>query len=314
MSATANTPPAPAAPRRRWIGHLSALTAYVIFGFNIVVCKDLTSQQLLSPSCIFLIRSAGAGAIFWLLSLFAPRQSVPARDLVSIFFASLLGFFLTQLTFLAAIPLISPMECSIMSALTPVYTMLVAAVAVREPITWKKASGVGLSLAGVLYLILTGMQGGFSTSATSLKGLLLMCGNALFFAMYLGIFRPVIERYSVVTFMKWIFLFSTLMALPIALPELLRADLAAMPAQWLWELAYLVVMATFVAYFLIPLGQKHIRPTVVSLYSYAQPIVAIGISICAGLERLTMVKVVATIMVFTGVAIVSRSRAATPRR
>lgn len=306
-------PVAPASvPRRRWIGHAAALAAYVIFGFNIVVCKDLTGQRLLSPAGIFFIRSVGAGAIFWLLSLAMPAQRVPRRDLARIFMASLLGFFLTQLTFLMAIPLISPMESSIMSSLTPVYTMLVAAVAVREPLTWKKAAGVALSLGGVLYLIITGMQGGAASGDVSVWGLLLMCGNALFFAMYLGIFRPVIERYTVVTFMKWIFLFSTLMSLPLAAPDLARAPLSRFPALWLWELAYLVVMATFVAYFLIPLAQKHVRPTVVSLYSYAQPLVAIGISIWAGLERLTVVKVMAAAMVFVGVWVVSRSRAAAP--
>ncbi len=206
------------------------------------------------------------------------------------------------------------MECSIMSALTPVYTMLIAAVAVREPITTKKVTGVALSLAGVMYLILTGMQGGPAGSGISLVGTLLMCANTLSFAMYLGIFRPVIERYTVVTFMKWIFLFSTLMSLPIALPEVLKAPWAEMPSQWLMELGYLVVMATFVAYFLIPLGQKHIRPTVVSMYSYAQPIVAIGISIWMGLEQLTVVKVAAAALVFGGVWIVSRSRSAKDKK
>lgn len=293
----------------RWLGHLACFLAYSIFGFNIIVCKDLTSSTYLSPMGIFFLRSVGAGAIFWVLSLLMPHQPVARRDLPRIFMASLLGFFLTQLSFLAAIPLITPMESSIMSSLTPVYTMLIAAVAVHEPITVKKAGGVLLSLAGVLYLIL-GMKTSGATSASSPLGIVLMVGNALFFAMYLGIFRPLIGRYTVVTFMKWIFLFSTIMSAPFAVSEVAEVDFTALPANWLWELSFLIVMATFVAYFLIPLGQKLIRPTLVSMYSYAQPIIAISISIVIGMDTLTAGKVIATLVVFLGVLIVSRSRSA----
>ncbi len=258
---------------------------------------------------IFFLRSVGAGLIFWLLSLLSPAHPVARSDIPKIFMASVLGFFLTQLSFLEAIPLITPMESSIMSSLSPIYTMLIAAVAVREPITVKKAAGVLLSLAGILYLIL-GMNTSDPTVTSSPWGIVLMVGNALFFSMYLGIFRPVIERYSVITFMKWIFLFSTIMSAPFAAGEIISVDIAAIPSRWLWELAFLVVFATFIAYFLIPLGQKLIRPTLVSMYSYAQPIIAIAISIAIGMDTLTVGKVIATIVVFTGVLIVSRSPSA----
>ncbi len=295
--------------QNRWLGHLACFLAYSIFGFNIIVCKSLTSSTYLSPMGIFLLRSVGAGAIFWLLSLLMPGERVARRDLPKIFVASLLGFFLTQLSFLAAIPLITPMESSIMSSLTPIYTMFIAAVAVREPITVKKAGGVLLSLAGVLYLIM-GMKTAGGVQQSSPLGIALMVGNALFFAMYLGIFRPLIERYTVVTFMKWIFLFSTVMSAPFAYDEVLTLDYTALPSRWLWELSYLIIMATFVAYYLIPLGQKLIRPTLVSMYSYAQPIIAISISIAIGMDSLTAGRVVATLVVFAGVVIVSRSRSA----
>ncbi len=296
----------------RWLGHLACFLAYSIFGFNIIVCKSLTSSTYLSPMGIFLLRSVGAGAIFWLLSLMMPHESVARRDLPRIFIASLLGFFLTQLSFLAAIPLITPMESSIMSSLTPIYTMFVAAVAVREPITFKKAGGVLLSLSGVLYLIM-GMKTTGGVQQSSPIGIVLMVGNALCFAMYLGIFRPLIERYSVVTFMKWIFLFSTVMSAPFALEEVLALDYSTLPSRWLWELTFLIVMATFVAYYLIPLGQKLIRPTLVSMYSYAQPIIAISISIALGMDSLTPGRVIAALVVIAGVIVVSRSRSAAHR-
>lgn len=295
---------------RKWMGHLAVFTAYLIFGLNIIVCKDLTSSPVLSPIGIFLLRAAGAGGIFWLLSLFLPREKVARKDFLMIFLASVLGFFLTQITFLAAIPLISPMESSLMSSLTPIYTMFIAAIAVREPITYKKVGGVAMSFLGVVYLILTGLSNSGAGGQHNLWGMLLMVGNGLFFAMYLGIFRPLIERYSVVTFMKWIFLFSMLMALPFGIGDVVGMDFAMLPKSWFLELGFLIIFATFVAYFLIPVGQKLIRPTLISMYSYVQPIVAIIISIIIGYDTLTVPKVLAIVLVFAGVYVVSRSRAA----
>ena len=78
----------------------------------------------------------------------------------------------------------------------------------------------------------------------------------------------------------------------------------------LWEIAYVIIFATFVAYFLIPVGQKQLRPTVVSMYSYLQPIIAAAVSVVVGMDRFTWQKALAIVLVFVGVALVNRSRAA----
>lgn len=289
------------------IGHAACFTAYGIFGVNIIVCKNLTAGGEISPIAIFCLRSVGAGLLFWLISLFMPRERVAREDYFKIFLASLLGFFLTQMSFLMAIPYVSPTVCSIMSSLSPIYTMLIAAVAIREPITLKKATGVALSFAGIVYIIMSGSVGDGGERSEPI-GVALMVVNALAFSLYLGVFKPVIGRYSVITFMKWIFLFSTAMSLPLAGCELAMTDYGSLPPEFLGELAFLVLFATFVTYFLIPIGQKRIRPTLVSMYSYVQPIIAIAISIAAGIEALTLGKAVAVLTVFAGVFIVSRSR------
>ena len=290
------------------IGHVACLVAYAIFGVNIIVCKDLTSSQLISPIALFTLRSVGAGALFWIISLFMPQEKVAWRDHPQILLASVLGFLLTQLTFLMAIPSITPLDCSITSAMSPIYTMIIAAIVLREPITWQKAGGVVLSFAGVVFLLLNSVSAGGATHTTTM-GLLLMILNCICFSLYLGIFKPLIGRYSVVTFMKWIFLYSLLMSLPLSFGELttLRYDL--LPANIVAELLFLIICSTFITYFLIPVGQKRIRPTLVSMYSYVQPIIATSISIYIGMDVLGWQKVVAAVAVFAGVVVVSRSKA-----
>ena len=289
-------------------GHIACFTAYLIFGLNIVVCKDLTSSGAISPLALFTLRSLGAGVLFWLISLFLPKERVESRDLPKIFVASVLGFFLTQISFLMAISRITPMDCSIVASLSPLYTMFIAAYVLKEPLSAQKIGGVVLSLCGVLYLILNSVTSTSAVVQTTPIGVLLMIANSLCFSLYLGIFKPTIAKYSVVTFMKWIFLFSTLLSLPFSAKEIAHTDFATLPLSYMAELAFLIICATFVTYFLIPVGQKRLRPTLVSMYSYVQPIVAIVVSIYVGMDTLSWQKVLAAVTVFTGVIIVSRSR------
>ncbi len=288
-------------------GHIACFAAYAIFGINIIVCKDLTGGHLISPIAIFTLRSIGAGLMFWILSLFMPNEKVDRQDYLKIFAAAFLGYFMTQLTFLMAIPDVTPMHCSIMSSMSPIYTMFIAAIVLKEPLSWQKAGGVALSLFGILYLILNNASSG-GVAESKISGLFLMFLNSLSFSLYLGIFKPVIAKYSVVTFMKWIFLFSALMSIPFSFSEIFSFGWTRIPTAQMWELGYLIVFATFMAYFLIPYGQKRIRPTLVSMYSYIQPIIATVISIILGMDMLTWQKVLAAIMVFAGVFIVSRSK------
>ena len=297
----------------RLAGHIACFAAYAIFGVNIIVCKDLTGGHLISPMALFTIRALGAGALFWLISLFVPREKVDPKDFVKIFGAAFLGYFATQLTFLIAIPDVTPIHCSILSAMSPIYTMFIAAIVLKEPLSWQKAGGVALSLAGILFLIFTNAGRGGGSGESTLFGLFLMFLNSLSFSLYLGIFKPVIQKYSVVTFMKWIFLFSVMMGLPFSFREVLSFGWLFIPSVQLLELGYLVVFATFISYFLIPLGQKIIRPTLVSMYSYIQPIIATVLSIVLGMDILTWQKVLAAVMVFGGVFIVSRSRSASSK-
>ena len=291
------------------LGHLSVFIAYTIFGFNIIICKDLTSSSLVSPMGLFCFRAIGATALFWLLSLFMPKEKVEKKDLPKIFLASMLGLFLTQIPFLKAIQITTPLDTAIITSITPIFTMFVAAIALKEPITLKKAGGVAISFAGVILLILNTVHAG-SVTETKPLGIVLMIFNCLFFASYLGIFRPLIAKYNVVTFMKWMFLFSMLVSVPLNIKEMTHIDFSVMPTNYRLELGFLILFSTFIAYFLIPVGQKHLRPTVISLYAYLQPLIATITSIYLGMDHLSWQKVVAAALVFTGVILVNKSRAA----
>ena len=258
-------------------GNLACLAAYLIFGFNIVCCKNIANDGHVPPMSLFLMRSAGALVLFWVMSLCLPearREMVERGDLWKIAVASLLGLFLTQFAFLKAITMTTAVDASVLGLMTPVMTMVVAAVVGAEH--------------------------------TSFGGVLLMFVNATAFACYVGVFKPIIQKYHVVTFMKWMFLFSTLYALPFS-GGVLSIEYGAIPWNIVLQILYVVVGATFVAYFLIPVGQKRLKPVLVCMYSYVQPVVAMCISLAVGLDTMTWAKGVATVLVFAGVGIVNFS-------
>lgn len=291
-------------------GHLAVAIAYTIFGFNIIFCKDIANSHSISPSVLFSIRAIGASVLFWLLSFFLPKEKMAPKDILMTALASVLGLFLPQYSFLVATTMTTSIDLSVLGTLPPIFTMIFAAIFLKEPITAKKAGGVFLSLAGVLMLIFNSVTAHNGVEQTRPLGIVLMLLNGVSFGAYLGIFRPLISRYSVVTFMKWMFLFSLLISLPFSAKGFFATDFAAITPSVVREIAFLVIFATFVSYFLIPVAQKRIRPTVISLYTYLQPMIATVFSIIIGMDSLTWQKVVAIVLVFAGVAFVNRSKAA----
>ena len=288
------------------IGNLACFTAYAIFGFNIISCKNIALDGNITPMALFCLRSFGATVLFWIWSLFtAPHEQIEKKDIWKVAVASFLGLFMTQLSFLFAITKTTAIDASIMSTLSPIMTLIISAIVIKERITWSGVTGIALSLVGVMILIFNCVSIRSGADSTSVWGILGMIVNTLSFATYVGVFKPVIQKYSVVTFMKWMFLFSSLMALPFSFRAFGASNLAAVPMSVLWQVIYVVVGATFIAYFLIPIGQKRLRPVVVCMYTYVQPVIAMVIALALGLDSLTLLKVIATILVFTGVGLVN---------
>lgn len=288
------------------IGNLACFTAYAIFGFNIISCKSIAIDGNITPMALFCLRSFGATVLFWLWSFFEGRKDkMEKKDLWKVAVASFLGLFMTQLSFLFAITKCTAIDASIMSTLSPIMALIISAIVIKERITWSGITGIALSLVGVFILIFNCVSIRSGADSTSIWGILGMVVNTLSFASYVGIFKPLIQKYSVVTFMKWMFLFSSLMALPFSFKAFGASNLLAVPIDVMWQVIFVVVAATFIAYFLIPIGQKHLRPVVVCMYTYVQPVIAMVIALIMGLDTLNGLKILATILVFTGVGLVN---------
>ena len=249
------------------------LGANVMWGLMSPVAKAVLVGGLVTPLVVTDLRIFGAMVLFWVASLFQKPEHVPPRDLMKLFGASLLAIVFNQGCFIFGVGLTSPVDASIITTSMPLLAMVLAAVFLREPITWLKAGGVFLGCAGALILILVSQHG--TGHSSSVMGDVLCIVSAVSYATYLTAFRNVIVRYSPVTTMKWMFLFAAIVAVVIYYRPLTAVDYAGLAPRTWAGIGYVVVCSTFLSYLMVPIGQHHLRPTVVSMYNYVQPVVAV---------------------------------------
>lgn len=201
----------------------------------------------------------------------------------------------------------SPVNASIVTTSMPIFAMVLSFFILREPITWKKAMGVAIGCCGALILILSSASAG-NAKVGDIRGDL-MCFAAQFsFALYLALFNPLIRKYNVFTVNKWMFTWASLFVLPFTGWHVSQLPWASFTvATWL-EVGYVVVFGTFLSYLLSVVAQRVLRPTVVSVYNYVQPIVSVIVSVAVGLSVFTLPQGVAVLLVFSGVWLVIKSK------
>ena len=294
----------------KWHGHIAIFSANILFGLNIPIAKTLMPEWIDPIGLTFLRMSFGALA-FWITSLFVLNEKVSKKDLLILFFCAILGTTMNQFTFIKGLGMTSPIDAGLIVTMNPMMVMLISALILKEPITAKKASGVLIGACGAVVIIWHAYAVGTSGGAgSSMTGNLLCFISVICYATYLVISKPIAQRYSPVTLMKWMFLFSTILMFPFSIQEVVEAKLFSPDTTFsaLASVFYVVFAATFLAYLFIPIALKRIRPTTISMYNYAQPLVAATLAILMGQDRLTWDKPVAAVLVFTGVYLVTQSK------
>ncbi|MDE6339054.1 MAG: DMT family transporter [Muribaculaceae bacterium] len=289
-------------------GHLAMLGANVIWGLMSPVAKMVFAAGVVFPVVMIDFRVAGAALLFWVTSCFTEREHVPLKDILRLLGAGMLGVLFNQGCFIIGVSLTSPGEASLVTTTMPMWVMLLAWLILREPITLKKAGGIVLGATGAVILILGGGAISVRGANPALGDVIVLCAQ-LSYALYLTLYRNFIRKYSLVTLMKWMFLSATIVALPGSAQWLASTDWQSIALlEWL-GIAYVVIFGTYIAYIGIMTGQKNLRPTVVGMYNYVQPIVATITGICLGLDVFTPMKGLAVVLIFSGVWLVTISKA-----
>lgn len=285
-------------------GHLFALLANIMWGLMSPIGKS--ALQEFSAISVTTFRMVGAAIAFWILSLFFKQEHVNHRDMLRIAFASLFALVFNQGVFIFGLSLTSPIDASIVTTTLPIVTMIVAAIYLKEPITNKKVLGIFVGAMGALILILSSQSAGGGNG--NLLGDILCLVAQISFSIYLTVFKGLSQQYSVITINKWMFVYASICYIPFSSSDIAAIQWDTISTTATLQMLYVVFGGSFLAYLCIMSAQKLLRPTVVSMYNYMQPIVATIAAIIMGIGYFGWQKGLAIALVFLGVYIVTQSK------
>ena len=284
--------------------HLALLSTTLIFGLAYNIVKGLMPEEL-SPMQLIFIRLLGGVIIFWLFQRLFVHEKVDRKDLIMLAVCGMVCVALNHALFYDGLNLSTPVDASLIHVLNPILVMIFASIILGEKITWKKATGIGLGASGVIILVLYGSSLSFDSSHTA--GNILIFMNMVFYALYLILIKPLVAKYHTTTILKWVSFFGFLFIFPFSIRPALSIDFTALTLSAWLGIVYIIVLNTFVAYLLINFALKSLSATVVSYYSYLQPIIAGVMSVTTGQGNITPLKILAALLIFSGVYLVNRS-------
>ncbi len=290
---------------KKYTGHLCMLIASIAWGLMAPIGKEIMSSEITALS-LATFRMVGGAVCFWITSLFIKHEDVRPHDLMMFFFAALFAIVFNQGVYIFGLSLTSPINASIITTMAPIATMILAAIYLHEPITSKKVGGVFLGALGALILILGST--GHGAKSGNIWGDILCFIAQVSFAVYLTFFKGLAVKYHPVTCMKWMFTYASICFIPLSYREVSSLAFDKISAVTWGEIAFVVVGATFMTFLLLMFAQKILRPTVLSMYNYTQPIVASIVSVAIGLGTFGWMKGVAVLLVFLGVYLVTQSK------
>ena len=291
-------------------GHGSMLGANVMWGLMSPVAKFVMVGGAVTPLVVTDLRITGAMVLFWIASFFQKPERVAPKDLLKLLGASLLAIVFNQGCFIFGVGMTSPVDASIITTSMPLLAMVLAAIYLKEPITGKKVLGIAVGATGALLLILGSHQVSEVKAAGNhyIWGDLLVLLAQLSYALYFVLFKNFVNKYSLITIMKWMFTYAFICALPFSYNDLLHTEWKSLQNTEIGALVFIVVGSTFVSYVLIVIGQKNLRPTVAGMYNYVQPLVASIVAVCWGMDTFNFVKIISVALIFGGVYLVTNSR------
>jgi drug/metabolite transporter (DMT)-like permease len=285
--------------------HISLLAANIIYGINYSVAKAVMPDHI-KPFALLSIRSISAAGLFWITSLFMPREPVNRKDLLFLFGCSFFGVVINQALFLVGLNMTTPVNSSIILSTNPIFAFVFAALILKERISILKGTGLAIGLSGVLLLIL---QNGMPDLASStFLGDIFSMVNTISWAFYTVIIKKMLDKYHPVTVMKWTFLFGMLTNIPAGYHQWSTMDWAAIPLTAWLQIGFVIIGATYLGYLFLTFGLRRLSPTIVSTYTYTQPIVAAYLATLMGQDHIDIVMVMSALLIFSGVFVVSFQR------
>ena len=283
--------------------YAAAIGANFIFGSNYATVKYIT-PSLIQPYALNVVRVVVSISLFWILFLFKPgKTTIDKKDIPRFILCALTGVVINQIMFIKGLSLTTAIHTSLLSLGTPIFITIIAAWLLKEKFTATKAAGLAFGIGGATLLVL--MKDNSKSGSNIILGDVLVLINAISYAFYLVLVRPLMARYSGIQVLRWVFTIGSLVIIPFGLPSLLQTNWSAFGTGHFLSLAYIALGATFVAYMLTVYSISAIGSSATGAFIYTQPVFAAIIATAFAGGQFSYTKLIAATLIFSGVYLVN---------
>jgi drug/metabolite transporter (DMT)-like permease len=276
----------------------------LLYGLNYTFAKIVINENFVKPFAFVLLRVGGATLLFWVLGLFFKQEKIDLKDYFTFFFGALFGVAINMLLFLKGLELTTPIHASVIVTITPIIILILSSFFLSEKITRLKVLGVILGFCGGILLTVLGKSTRIGDNVP--LGNTLIFINAISYSIYIIIIKKLTSKYHPFTFIKWLFLFGLILVLPFGYSETTEIQWHTFTPYVWFSVVFVVVGATFGTYILNPLALRSLKASTVGVFIYLQPVIAGIFAIVMGVDAVSPVKIIAMILIFSGVYLVTK--------
>ena len=290
---------------KRLSAHAALLGANLFYGGGYTVAK-IVMPELIKPRGFILIRVSVVAFLFW-LSYFGGdkfKTRIDPKDWKTFILCALFGVASNQLLFFLGLNLTSPIHASLMMLSTPILVGLFAMYALKDSFSLNKILGLLLGVSGAIILVVLG--GKDKAASNAFLGDLFVLLNASSYAIYLVMVKPLMLKYRPIIVIRWLFLIGFLFVFPFGIQEFTEINWSLFSYKEYAAVAFVVIGCTFFAYLWNIYGLHILSSSTAGAYIYLQPVFAAMIAVFFYEERLSLIKIISSLLIFTGVYLVSQ--------
>lgn len=277
----------------------------IFFAINLSAVKHLTNNHLVQAFGLNVVRVGISVLLFWALYLLRPVSiKIEKSDRMRLFLCAVAGIAINQLLFIKGLSLTYPIHAALLLLITPILIVFIAAWILKERLGLLKVIGLVLGISGALVLVLAKDSSGSGDNV--LLGDLFIIINAISYTIYFIIVKPLMVKYNAVVVLRWVFTIGLVLVLPFGWVEFTEIPWELYTAVDFTSMGLIVITGTFLAYLFNLYGIKILGPSVAGFYIYTQPVFAALIAMFFLHEQLALYKVIAAILIFSGVFLANK--------
>lgn len=287
--------------------HLALFLVALIYAATFSIAKEVMPYYI-KPMGLITIRVWGAVSLLWVThALFVKESIFGKKDFLMLLKCAVFGVAANMLLFFKGLAITTPINAAILMVTTPLFVAFFSFFLLNEKATKLKIIGLCFGVIGAV-LLLVGPSLSFNSS--TLWGDLMVMSNAIIYAYYLIIAKPLLHKYTPITVIKWTFFFGGLLVIPFGFADLKEVQWDLIPNTIWSAILFLIVGATYITYVLNAWALRNANSTLVGAYIYLQPVLATIIAVAIGKDTLTLPKALFSLLIFIGVYLVGMPSAA----